>query len=167
MTTWRPVPGWVGFYEVSDDGQVRSLPRVIVGRTGKPLPVRGRTLRPTPNEDGYLKVALSRDNTRTTRGVHQIVLEAFVGPAPDGAEACHNNGNPADNRATNLRWDTRSGNRRDRLRHGTDRNASKTHCVNDHPLDDANTYRPPGSTRRQCRACRAAAQRRYTSGAVA
>jgi hypothetical protein len=34
-------------------------------------------------------------------------------------EACHNDGNPSNNRLTNLRWDTRSENQRDRVRHGS------------------------------------------------
>jgi hypothetical protein len=52
-------------------------------------------------------------------GVHRLVLEAFVGPCPAGMEACHNNGVRTDNRLENLRWDTRSANCRDRIRHGT------------------------------------------------
>lgn len=51
--------------------------------------------------------------------VHRLVLEAFVGPCPPGMECCHNNGNPADNRLENLRWDTRSANCLDAVQHGT------------------------------------------------
>lgn len=53
--------------------------------------------------------------------IHRLVLEAFVGPCPRGHEACHNNGNPADNRLENLRWGTREDNLRDIVRHGTRR----------------------------------------------
>jgi hypothetical protein len=55
--------------------------------------------------------------------VHTLVLEAFVGPCLPGMECCHRDGNPANNRLDNLRWDTRAANRRDMLRHGTHRNA--------------------------------------------
>jgi hypothetical protein len=34
-------------------------------------------------------------------------------------ECCHNNGDPADNRLENLRWDTHITNYRDAVRHGT------------------------------------------------
>lgn len=34
-------------------------------------------------------------------------------------EGCHNNGKPADNRLSNLRYDTPKGNNADKLRHGT------------------------------------------------
>jgi hypothetical protein len=43
----------------------------------------------------------------------------FVGPAPEGMEGCHYNGDPTDNRLENLRWDTRKANVADAIRHGT------------------------------------------------
>lgn len=50
--------------------------------------------------------------------VHWLVLLAFIGPRPYGLDACHNNGKHADNRASNLRWGTRSSNMHDRVAHG-------------------------------------------------
>jgi hypothetical protein len=51
--------------------------------------------------------------------VHRLVLEAFVGPCPDGMEGCHGDGDTANNRLGNLRWDTPKSNRADASRHGT------------------------------------------------
>lgn len=51
--------------------------------------------------------------------VHILVLNAFVGPCPPGMEACHNDGNPKNNNASNLRWDTHKNNLKDRIKHGT------------------------------------------------
>jgi hypothetical protein len=73
-------------------------------------------LRPGPSNYGHLSVVLGRRNTRM---VHTLVLEAFVGPRPPGKEACHGNGQPGDNRLSNLRWGTRSENIADAVRHGT------------------------------------------------
>lgn len=53
------------------------------------------------------------------RRVHHLVLEAFVGPCPDGMEGCHEDGDPRNNRLENLRWDTRLSNQQDSIRHGT------------------------------------------------
>lgn len=51
--------------------------------------------------------------------VHRLVLEAFVGPCPDGMECCHDpDYNPSNNRLENLRWDTRKANMEDAKRHG-------------------------------------------------
>ncbi len=53
--------------------------------------------------------------------IHRLVCEAWNGPCPSaGMHCCHNNGNPADNRAENLRWDTCGGNHADKVFHGTD-----------------------------------------------
>jgi hypothetical protein len=64
---------------------------------------------------GYKVVSIAGMN----RYVHALVLEAFVGPRPEGFDACHNNGNKTDNRLENLRWDTKSANSLDKRRHGT------------------------------------------------
>jgi len=48
-----------------------------------------------------------------------FVLLAFVGPCPDGLEACHENGDCTNDAPDNLRWDTHSANLLDRRKHGT------------------------------------------------
>ena len=105
METWKLVPGYDGKYEVSDQGQIRSYQR-------RP---EGRILRPGRMPGGHLSVALGRKNSQC---VHKLVLLAFVGAAPDKHECLHINGNPADNRLSNLRWGTRSENMRDAYMHG-------------------------------------------------
>src|SRR6185312_7030300 len=72
-----------------------------------------------PNALGYIMVSLFKDGSQFVRYAHRLVLEAFVGPCPDGMECCHNDGNPANNRVENLRWDTTSANQLDREAHGT------------------------------------------------
>lgn len=130
---------------------------------GRPLSVRGRILKPTADSDGYLHVGLCRDNRKRTRSVHLLVLEAFVGPCPEGLEGCHANDVKSDNRLTNLRWDTRSANTYDRIRNGNHYSARKTECDNGHPFTEENTYLSPGRHHRHCRTCRQAAKRRQTA----
>ena len=36
-----------------------------------------------------------------------------------GCEACHNDGDRSNNHLSNLRWDTKSNNQKDRVEHGT------------------------------------------------
>ena len=116
---WKPVPGYEGQYEVSNQGRVRSLDRqVLCAGAIKGLYLsrkKGRILRPGPSNYGHLSVVLGR---RQTRMVHDLVLRAFVGPPPAKHECCHNNGNPKDNRLENLRWGTRSQNNIDAVKHG-------------------------------------------------
>jgi hypothetical protein len=70
---------------------------------------------------GYLAVNLHRDQTKNRRLIHHLVLEAFVGPRPPGLICCHWDGDPANNRVENLRWDTYKSNCDDMLRHGNRR----------------------------------------------
>lgn len=158
---WLPVPGWEGRYAVSDLGRVKSLARVEKRSSGRPLRLREKFLSGSLTARGHHTVALCRDNQRATVTVHRLVLLAFVGPQPIGMEACHDDGSPANNALVNLRWDTRSANIYDRVRHGAHHHARKTHCVNGHPYDDANTYIYHGE--RLCRACRVEAKRRYNT----
>jgi hypothetical protein len=116
--TWKPVVGYESVYEVSDLGHVRSIDRVGSGRWGHRRS-RGKDLRPSVNHNGHYRVTLQRDGHRRICWVHRLVLEAFVGPCPDGMEGCHDNGDPGDNRLANLRWDTHAANCADRDRHGT------------------------------------------------
>ena len=69
-----------------------------------------RTLRGHVAANGYITVSLRRNGRTYPVNVHTLVLLAFVGPRPEGMEACHNNGTRIDNRLSNLRWDTHVGN---------------------------------------------------------
>ena len=116
---WKPIPGYEGLYEVSDQGRVRSLDALIecYGPVkGRYTSLRkGKLLRPGRMPSGHVSVAIGRRNSLC---VHTLVLLAFVGPAPKGYECRHLNGNPSDNRLENLCWGTRSENIKDKTLHG-------------------------------------------------
>lgn len=96
---WLPVAGWEGFYEVSDQGRVRSIDRTIATDSGYLRHYRRHMLSPRPggSDNGYLYVTLMKPGTRVTRAVHGLVLAAFDGP-PEGREYLHGAGGPGDNR---------------------------------------------------------------------
>lgn len=116
---WLPAVGWGGYYEVSDFGRVRSLDRVSTPRGRAPYARRGRMLRLCLDDAGQPVVRLYAKGRGLTVRVHTLVLGAFVGPRPAGLEACHFDGIPTNNNIGNLRWDTRSANVLDSVRHGT------------------------------------------------
>lgn len=153
---WRAVPGFEGFYEVSDLGRVRSLDRVIrSSRGGGTQVARGRLLSPSIDGDGRRVVSLSRDGRRRVRRVYQLVMEAFVGPCPPGMEVCHGDGVRTNDALSNLRYDTRGNNHRDQVRHGTHDRAKRTTCPRRHVLRAPNLA--PSRLRaggRDCLACR-------------
>jgi len=158
--TWRPVFGFEGFYEVSDAGRVRSLDRIVAAGRAKRRIHRGRILSPGHDVFGYPIVNLSANGQTNMRKIHRLVLEAFVSPRPHLMEACHGDGNPTNNRLENLRWDTRSENRRDAVRHGTYRNGSekKTACPRGHDYVAPNLV--PAHQRLGHRGCLACARER-------
>ena len=113
---WLPVVGYEGYYEVSDQGRVRSLDRIIGGSRG-PRRWKGRLLKQV--KDGrYLVVDVCRDGVRSKQSVHAIVLTAFRGDCPPGKEACHWNADGTENRLSNLRWGTKKENGEDKARTG-------------------------------------------------
>lgn len=67
----------------------------------------------------YLRVRLQKNGQKFHKAVHRAVLEAFVGPCPDGMECRHLNGKADDNRLENLQWGTQKENLLDKLMHGT------------------------------------------------
>ena len=154
--TWKPIPGWEDLYEVSDHGKVRSLDRI--DRNG--IRRRGRVLKSSADSNGRLRLTLHKNGQRKSVRVHRLVLLAFVGPCPDGMEACHANDTPADNRLSNLRWDTPSANQYDAVRNGKHGSAKKTSCSKGHPFNEKNTYTTPGG-KRNCRECNTEYAREY------
>lgn len=101
-------------YRFGSDGSVWSR-----WTTGRKLRPDWRLRRLFPSRLGRLNVGIVIDGRNVTCLVHRLILEAFVGPCPDGMECCHGDGNPANNDISNLRWDTRRANTADAIRHGT------------------------------------------------
>lgn len=97
---WRPIKGFEGLYEVSNQGRVRSL----VGRWGE-----GRVLKPYKSKKkGYLSVTLTgRDATgkvfSSVRLVHILVADAFLPEDAHRPVIDHINCDRCDNRVENLR----------------------------------------------------------------
>lgn len=108
---WKPIVGLVG-YEISDLGHVRSY-RTNGGKIAHaPHMLKIRPVK------GYPQVHLMGPAGPLEVKVHRAVLEAFVGPCPEGMQGCHNDGNPLNSVLTNLRRDTPEANREDRRKHG-------------------------------------------------
>lgn len=140
MEEYRPIPGYEGLYWASDVGRIKSRKRILRPATGR-----------------YLTVGLWRDGVQKTERVHQLVLRAFRGPRPDGMVVRHLDGDPHNNRLSNLVYGTQSENIHDALAHGTWAPALKTHCPQGHPYDEANTLlvKPSVDSKpiRRCREC--------------
>ena len=147
---WRPVSGYVGAYEVSNLGRVRSVTRISTEGSRPPHQHVGRVLRGCLDRGGYLYVSLCRAGTVRTMRVHRLVATAFLGHPPDGTEVDHINSVRTDNRASNLRWLSR----RENILRGvgpTAAQARQTNCKRGHDLSSA---RLSQRGERVCRRCK-------------
>ncbi len=155
--TWKTVnhPIWKEFYEVSDRGRVRSLPRTVWQRSPQGAWCQ-KTLRPVllkqrPNRRGHLRVMLSlqlhalrpsdvaldkglslsqpNQRLRWHAYVHTLVAGAFLGGRPSHSLlVCHLDDNKRNNHMSNLVYGTRADNAQHALRngcHGTERGRRK------------------------------------------
>ena len=111
-------------YAITKDGRVWSKPRISL----RNYSIGGRWIKQTKTGFGHLMVSLCRNGKVYQKLVHQLVLDAFVGPRPDGMECRHLNGNPQDNRLDNLKWGTHSENQKDAVLHGTHVNNRGSRC---------------------------------------
>jgi len=101
---WASIPGFVGVYEISVEGEVRR----IATHGDNPQKLR-RIVRPH-QRNNYLAIDLSRDNERHREYVHRIVWSAFRGTIPKGVEINHIDGDKHNNRLDNFELVTRSAN---------------------------------------------------------
>lgn len=126
-TRYKIVDGFPG-YRVGTDGSIWTRIKCN-GQLPATLGETWRPLKQAKLSNGYYFVAISNNGFRVQRKVHHLVLEAFIGSRPEGTEACHKNGNKADNRLSNLRWGTHSSNYADRVLHGTGNEGENNYSV--------------------------------------
>lgn len=103
---WKCIPGFAGYYEASNMGRIRSIPRQITRKDGVVTTYADYRIRKThKNPDGYYCVLLTRDGVNYPRKVHRLVAETFCKQEyVTDNEVNHLNCVITDNRACNLAW---------------------------------------------------------------
>lgn len=116
---WASVPEYEGFYEVSNQGDVRSLTRSVnYGRHDR-VTYQGRELKQFLS-GRYLSVKLAKAGITKTMYVHELVLRAFEGERPQMSDRCeirHLDGDKFNNSLNNLKYGTTKENFADRKLH--------------------------------------------------
>lgn len=91
---WKPVKGYEGLYDISNEGQYYSYPRPYC---------KGGYNWGNEDNNGYLIVGLSNKNIIKHKRIHRLVWETFMGEIPKGYDVHHINHNRQDNRLENLK----------------------------------------------------------------
>lgn len=93
-------------YEVSNQGRVRRK-------------ANRRIRKPSNAGKGYCSIIVYTPDGYVGYYIHRLVANAFLGPAPEGQEVSHKNGNRKDNRLDNLIYESHKDNMSRRQAHAT------------------------------------------------
>ena len=91
---WKDIAGYEGHYQVSDQGEVRSI---------KKQPV---VLKCDRQRNGYMRVYLWLGNRKRNRLVHRLVAEAFIPNPLHLSDINHLDEDKENNSISNLAWCT-------------------------------------------------------------
>jgi hypothetical protein len=158
---WADIPGYEGWYEVSNLGRVRRI------RSGGQS-FAGRILAPLVDDAGYRYVTLSRDGQAKPHFIHRLVLRAFRGePVSAAAHGRHDNGDKSNNLLWHLLWGSPTENGADTRRYNVQRRMSVrplaaavlgalicSRCGRTKPESGFAVRKPNGCTHSWCNACR-------------
>lgn len=101
---WVDIENYEGLYQVSNYGNVKSLPN--------PPYKKGKILKPTINSAGYYKVELYKDGKSKIFYVHRLVALTFIPNFDNKPQVNHRNGNKKINDVSNLEWVSESENQK-------------------------------------------------------
>lgn len=106
MEIWKDIVGYEGFYQVSNQGRVKSLSRLVDNHSGFKKVLKEKILKPTISKTGYFVLSFKKENKKKTFKLHRLVAFAFI-PLIEGKNYVnHINGIKLDNSIENLEWCT-------------------------------------------------------------
>jgi len=109
--TWKDIPSFEGYYQVSDFGRIRSIPRTMFRKgTTSPIRYKGRILKQHMNPDGYMRISFSKDCEPFSFAVHRLVAISFIQNPNNLPDVNHKDWVRNNNIVSNLEWSTEADN---------------------------------------------------------
>jgi hypothetical protein len=102
---WKDIPGYEGYYQVSNFGRVKSLPRKVYNRGGFHVS-KEKILKQQLRKDRYYNIHLLKEGVKKIFFVHRLVALAFIPNPNNYPDINHKDENPANNCVNNLEWCT-------------------------------------------------------------
>lgn len=108
---WKDINGYVGLYQVSNLGRVRSLDHKVKNKNGYRI-AKGKILsfKKSGSRNEYNSVGLSKNSKCEYYTVHSLVMNTFTEKPCYKCEINHIDENTRNNRLDNLEWCTRKYN---------------------------------------------------------
>ena len=107
MEVWKDIKGFEGIYQVSNQGEVKSLERKTFNNgTKKQNIIKEKILKKPLDKDGYIRYCLFKNGKRFSLKAYRLVAIEFIDNPQNKSQVNHIDGNKINNSVLNLEWVT-------------------------------------------------------------
>lgn len=107
---WKFIPGYEGYYMVSNLGNFKSVEREIGYKDGLTRIYPAKILKTETTKDNYQRIVLMKNGIKQRYMCHRTVAETFIPNNDYSLVVNHIDGNKSNNCVSNLEWCTNKEN---------------------------------------------------------
>ena len=106
MEEWKDIKGYERLYQVSNEGNVKSVDRIVAANSrwgsAREMLFKSKMIKQFLGMNGYMKVSLSKNGVIKSKDVHRMVYEAFCGTIDNDLQVNHKDECKTNNKLENL-----------------------------------------------------------------